>query len=252
MKRGLLLFTLLILTAPSLAADEIVLVADQWCPYNCAPEDGRPGFMVEIAEYAFAKEGHTVTYRTLPWARAIVSVREGMYHGIIGAGRDETPDFIFPDIEQGRATHTFFVKTGDSWKYEGLASLSEINLGVITHYSYGSLYEDYIKPNKGSERVQLVGGQNALGKNIKKLLHGRIDALIEDRNVFRYHLNKTSTPDVFSEAGVAYAEMVYIAFSPKSKTSETHAKILSNGMRELRATGKLAEILTQYGVDDWR
>jgi len=252
MKRGLLLFTLLILTAPSLVADEIVLVADEWCPYNCAPEDDHPGFMVEIAEYAFAKEGHTVTYRTLPWARAIVSVREGMYHGIIGAGREETPDFIFPDIEQGKATHIFYTKKGGSWKYEGLASLKKINLGVITHYSYGNLYEDYIRPNRGSERVQVVGGQNALGQNIKKLLHDRIDALIEDRNVFQYHLHKTNTPDIFSEAGVAYTEMVYIAFSPKSETSEMYAKILSNAMQELRTTGKLADILKKYGVNDWR
>lgn len=247
----MLLFIIFILTAPSLAADEIVLVADEWCPFNCAPEDDNPGFMVEIAQYAFAKEGHTVTYRTLPWARAIVSVREGMYQGIIGSGKDETPDFIFPDIESGKATHTFYIKKGRSWKYEGLDSLKTIDLGVIIHYSYGNLYEDYIVPNKGSKSIQVIGGENALGRNIKKLLNSRIDALIEDKTVFQYHLLKTNTPDNFSDAGVACKEKVYIAFSPKFKNSKVYARILSNAMQELRTTGKLLDILKKYGVKDW-
>ena len=246
------LFIILILSIPYLAADEIVLVADEWCPYNCTPEEDSPGFMVEIAKYAFEKEGHTVTYKTVPWARAIKDVRNGIYHGIIGTGKQETPDFIFPESELARATHTFFVKKGNSWKYEGLDSLKAIDLGVIIHYSYGSLYKDYIKPNEASERIQEVGGENALGQNIQKLLYDRIDALIEDKTVFQFHLYKTNTLDVFLDAGSAYTENLYIAFSPKSKKSKTYADILSKAMNEIRTTGKLAGILKKYGIKDWK
>ena len=236
----------------SVIADEIVLVADEWCPYNCDPASDRPGFMVEIARIAFAKQGHTVKYITLPWARAIANIRDGKSNGIIGTGRNETPDFIFPDTALGEANHTFYVKKNNPWRYKGLDSLKTINLGIITKYSYGNLLEDYIKPNKGNGKVQSITGNNALKKNIKKLLLGRIDALIEDKSVFKYHLYSTKTPDEFSDAGVAYSEKVYIAFSPKIAKSKSYAEILSNAMQELRTNGKLAAILKKYGMEDWR
>jgi polar amino acid transport system substrate-binding protein len=252
MKSNLLVLILLIFSASFSGAEEIVLAADEWCPYNCAPDDDHPGFMIDIAKYAFAKAGHTVRYELLPWARAIVWVREGIYQGIVGAGRDETPDFIFPDIELGKATHTFYIKKGGSWKYEGVASLQAISLGVILDYSYGNLYEDYIRPNVKSGRIQVIGGKNALGLNVKKLLHGRIDALVEDAAVFQHHLYATRTPNEFIDAGVAHTEEVYIAFSPNVDQSRAYAKILTDAMIELRSTGKLYDILSKYGVNDWR
>ena len=252
MKQGVLLFIILIIRVSSLGAAEIVLVADEWCPYNCVPGNENPGFMVEIAKYAFAKEGHTVNYQILPWARAIAEVREGKHHGIIGSGRDETPDFIFPDIELGKAAHTFYTRKDSSWKYEGLDSLKTINLGAILHYSYGKLYKDYILPNKGSKSVQVIGGEDALGRNIQKLTYGRIDVLIEDKTVFQHYLYKTNTPNDFSVAGVAHTEKVYIAFSPKTKESKVYAKMLSTAMQELRKSGKLIDILQKYGVEDWK
>lgn len=243
---------MMVFTVHSLVANEIVLVADEWCPYNCAPEDKNPGFMVEIAKFVFAKEGHSVIYHTAPWARAIHLVREGKHQGIIGTGRTETPDFIFPDIELGRATHTFYTSKGHPWKYNGLDSLKEINLGVIEDYSYGNLDNDYIKPNKGSEKIQVINGENGLMRNIKKLSYGRIDALVDDKTVFQHQLYITNTPNDFSEAGLADFEDVFIAFSPKLKESKSYAKILSRGMKQLRKTGKLEEILDKYGVEDWR
>ena len=252
MKQKIFLFLILTFLTTSVVADEIVLVADEWCPYNCDPVSDKPGFMVEIATIAFAKQGHTIKYITLPWARAIISVRAGWYDGIIGSGKHETPDFIFPDTALGKATHTFYVKKENPWRYEGLDSLKAINLGVITKYSYGNLLEDYIKPNKGNRKVQIVTGNNALNKNIKKLLLGRIDALIEDKSVFNYHLHSTQAPDEFTDAGAAYSEKVYIAFSPKIANSKNYAEILSNTIEELRTNGELAIILKKYGMEDWR
>jgi len=208
--------------------------------------------MVEIAENAFAKQGHTVKYITLPWARAIANIRDGKYDGIIGTGRNETPEFIFPTTALGNATHTFYVKKDNPWRYKGLDTLKEISLGIITKYSYGNLLDDYIKPNKGGGKVQTNSGNNALDRNIQKLSLGRIDALIEDKYVFNNYLHSTQSLDEFTDAGVAYSEKVYIAFSPKIAKSKYYAEILSNAMKELRSNGKLAVILKKYGMEDWR
>lgn len=237
---------------PVTSADVITLVADEWCPYNCSPNTDTPGFMVEIAQYAFERAGHTIEYTIIPWSRAIQGTRTGRYDGIIGVGRDEAPDLIFPDHELGLAAHTFFVKQGTSWKYTGLDSLEQISLGVIKDYSYGNFYEIYIKPNEGNDKkIQTVTGETGLMQNTKKLLVGRIDALIEDRSVFQYFFKHTKIPNHFLEAGIAYKEKVYIAFSPIHSDAKKYAKILSNAMQELRANGKLNEILIKYSLYNW-
>ena len=255
MKNHFILFVILLeaVICPAVTADEIVLAADEWCPYNCAQDAEEKGFMVEIAEYCFAQKGHQVKYVTVPWKRAVKGTRSGLFDGLIGAGKDETPDFIFPSIETGLSRHTFYVNKGNTWKYDGLKSLEAITLGVINNYSYGRLFKEYIEPNRlDTDKIQIVSGENALASNIKKLQKGRIDATVEDRLVFLYYLNKTNTPNSFSEAGIAHVEEVFICFSPKLKKAEEYADILTRGMRELRASGKLAKILKNYGLEDWR
>ena len=252
MKKIFILFTIALLSSPA-SADDIILVADPWCPFNCGRNDENPGYMVEIAKYVFEQHGHTVKYFNVPWARAIYGTREGQYDGIIGAGRTETPDFVFPDIELGLARHTFYVKKGNPWRYDGLDSLKTITLGVIKNYSYGDLYNVYIEPNQNNpKRIQVISGEKGLALNIQKLEENKIDAIIEARAVFLHHLHETDKPNIFSEAGIAYAEKVYIAFSPKLKKAQVYAAMLTNGMNALRKSNRLSEILKKYGLEDWR
>ena len=63
--------------------------------------------MIEIARYAFERLGDTIRYEKVTWARAIHETREGRYDGIVGAGREETPGFVFPAHGLGRAVHVF-------------------------------------------------------------------------------------------------------------------------------------------------
>ncbi len=59
------------LTPSPVGAETITLAADVWCPFNCNPGGDPPGYMVEVAKAVFEPRGHTVTYRVLPWARAV-------------------------------------------------------------------------------------------------------------------------------------------------------------------------------------
>lgn len=232
-------------------AEVINLVADEWCPYNCSPDSDAPGFIVEVAQYAFERAGYSVNYTLVPWSRAIEGTRNGLYDGIIGAGQSETPDFIFPENESAVANHTFFVTKGSSWSYKGIKSLDQVCLGVISNYSYGDFYDSYIKSHENDgKRIQVAYGETGLKSNIEKLLIGRIDVLIEDSAVFQYYLYETNSSYDFLNAGIASTEKVYVAFSPKNQNANKYAEILSHAIQELRETGKLAEILAKYGVHD--
>lgn len=252
MKKGILVlwvFFLCLGAAPGVYSDTITLVADTWCPYNCEPGADLPGFMVEIAETIFKKRGHAIEYKVTPWTRAIQDVRTGKSDGLIGPGKEDAPDFVFPTEKVALMKNVFYGKKGLSWKYTGIDSLKEKTLGVVKGYTYTDEIDGYIKENeKMSQLVQVTSGENVLASNVKKLLAGRIDLILEDANVMQYHLKKNALEKEVVEVGELAADDLYIAFSPSNPLSRSYAEMISEGMILLRKSGELKEILEKYGI----
>ncbi len=239
----------------SALADQIVLASDNWCPFNCEPESQNPGYMIEIARAAFEPLGHTVTYTLVPWSRAIKDTRRGKYQGIIGGYKSDAPDFIYPENELGMIGMSIFVTKDAEWKYTGLDSLSVISLGVIRDYEYSTEINRYIDEHLGeANRIQMLSGDEPLAINIRKLIRGRIDALIETPPVLWYTAKELGVTDELKSAGVAVeAKKAYIAFSPaEPEKSKKYAQILSETVERLRKSKKLETILEKYGLTDWK
>lgn len=241
-------------------AETIVLAADEWCPYNCDPASDKPGFMVEIAREALGRHGITVEYVTVPWARAIEDTRQNKYAGIIGAYYGDAEDFIYPEVPQGRSDMTFYVKKDSAWNFTKDADLDAISLGVIADYSYSVALDAYIEQYKtDSKRVQSVSGDDALQANMQKVLHGRIGALIEDKQVMDYTLSAPEMATIragIREAGLLPSPddgngIIFIAFSPNNPHAKKYAQILSDETKAMRKSGKLKELLDHYGVQDF-
>jgi polar amino acid transport system substrate-binding protein len=248
----LLAALLVIYSASNCRADRITIVADYWCPINCDPSSLQPGLMVEIAQIVFANAGHTIEYKIVPWARAIQDSREGKFTGIIGALRGDAPDFIFPENELLMVSpNAFFVKNDSKWSYNDIASLSNVKLAAVSGYDYGEILNEYIK--KEGKNVDLASGEDAGERNIKKLLMGRVDVIVEAAPVLWYTAAKIGVTDQLKAAGqVSEAVGSYIAFSPAIAKSKEYARILSDGVDTLRKSGKLQEILQKYGLKDWK
>lgn len=250
-----LIAPLLLLMLPwIIKADTITIAADNWCPINCDPKSARPGFMIEIAQVILAKHGHTIVYKPMPWARTLISVRKGEVNGAIGAYIEDAPDFIFPENEQAMVNMAIYSNKENSWRYKGLSSLDSIRLGVIKDYSYLSEMDDYIKKHKGNpEKIAIAYGNYALESHILLLLSGRLDAFIETDMVLWNAAVRLGVDDKIKMAGKLTAPAkAYIAFSPALANSKAYAKILSEGMNEIRKTGELDKILAKYGLIDWR
>ncbi|NBX65780.1 MAG: ABC transporter substrate-binding protein [Proteobacteria bacterium] len=233
-------------------ADTITIVADEWCPYNCAPDSGKPGIFIEIARYAFEKEGHTVDYRIIPWTRAIEDTREGRFTAITGASHGDASDFIFPDLPQSASLMSFYVKAGNAWQYTGMDSLAAVSLGSIDSYAYGEEIDKYIKANsEDMGKVQAIGGETALADNVSKLLKGRIDAVIESEDVMDYYLAQNGLTGKLVKAGhlpLTEDQSLFIAFSPKNPNAKKYAALLTDAMKTLQENGHLNAILKSYGL----
>ncbi len=237
-------------------AEVITVGADVWCPYNCDPGNhDKPGFMVELAREIFAMHGIAVRYEVLPWSRAKIQVSINNIQGLIAGTPANTADLtsilIFPKEEQARMQNKFFTLKINHWQYDGVDSLSDIELGVIQGYDYGSIIQPYI--NLGVN-VQVISGDDALERLMQMLAWGRIDAILEDESVFRYtaQIHKFNNYKYAGNDGSsAENNNLYIALSP-SKNSKKYAKMLTAGMITLRQSGRLDKILARYGLKDWK
>lgn len=234
-------------------ADVISLRADPYCPYNCKPDSERPGYLIEIARAVFEPAGHTIDYRSLNWSRALAEARKGQYDGVVGGLKSDAPDFVYPDVPLGSAQFCFYTKKSSAWSYSGVASLSGITLGVVANYSFGETLDPYIKANAGNVRkIDAVSGDAALDSNVKKLLLGRVGAVLDDAAVVSFYLAGKKLTDETRVAGCDGAKEIYIGFSPANPKSKDRAALLAAGLETLRASGELAKILERYGLKDWK
>ena len=234
-------------------ADVLTLRADEWCPYNCAPGSEKPGYMLDIATEIAKLYGHTIDYKQLSWARAIEETRDGKYVGIIAAAQSDAEGFVFPDQSFGVSTLVYATRKDNDFVYNGIKSLDGKSIGVVQDYTYAEELNDYIKKySKDIKKVQVAAGDNALDTNIRKLEAGRVDVIVEDLNVLLQKLNQLGKSDVFKISPSTEKLDLYFGFSPKNPKSPEYAKQFSDGLKKLRKSGKINEIMEKYGLKDWQ
>lgn len=250
-------YFLLIASATSpLHAETISFAVLDYCPYMCDPqkENGKIGFVMEIQKTIFERAGYEVQTTFLPWRRLIVGVEKGEY--------DATPlnnsrhsDVIIRSKETSSVLRQiFYVRKGDTWRYNGIPSLANITIGNVIGYNYSpfsSEFEEYCQQHKDTNKVQYIGGEGAAQRNLQKIVAGRITTFNEDAGLTHYITTKIGIRDQLEEAGTLGNNIQYVGFSPKNPKSKKYAEIYDKGIREMRASGELERILRQYSMEDW-
>ncbi len=253
MRVGVILLTAGLLLAGEAVgkAAEISLCADVWCPYNCAPGSDRPGVAVDIAKAVFGPAGYHVNYQELNWARCVEDARSGRFSGIIGAIPSDAPDFTFPAEPIGISGDAYAVRKGDNFRFTGNASLQGRVLGVIRSYSFSGPIGKYIAAhaNDGS-KIEFVSGDGALVKNLEKLVAGRVDVVLDDKNVMLNQIESLGLKDRVTVVDGVHLTPIFIAISPRAPDPLKLATIFDDGVARLRASGRLAEILARYNMQD--
>jgi polar amino acid transport system substrate-binding protein len=218
------------------ARTEVSLCADVWCPYNCDPGSNRPGFAVEIARAVFTRAGYTVTYQAAGWARCIEDTRAGRFTAIIGAIRADAPDFTFPKQPIGNSSAAYAVRKGDPFRYTGTHAFEGRVIATVRDYSFGGETGAYIDAHAHDGRyVEFVAGDDALQKNLAKLVAGRVDLVLDDENVLRSKIAALALQDKVTVVHGPSSSPLFIAFSPASPDRAELARILDSGIAQLRA-----------------
>jgi len=234
---------------PSPLPGQVVLAADPWCPHNCKAGSVVEGYMVDILRRAFALQDISVSYVNMSWTRALQQVRSQRVDGIIGIFASDAGDFLFPEEALGYSETMFFAHPDSQWTYDGLKSLENRTLLVIADYFYAPSIHQYIHNNRNQrDLIWELSGQQPLTRAIALIGQGRADLLFEDRQVMAWTLrNKPDLPKLRSSGNI-YAAPIYAAFAPAHPHAQALARILSDGVRHLRATGELKRIYQSYGL----
>lgn len=85
----------------------LIIAADDWCPYNCDPDSGQDGMMVDISREAMELHGWKTGYRIISWKRAGFMVEKGEIDGLAGTSKSESSEKqkLLPAIATGCIAH---------------------------------------------------------------------------------------------------------------------------------------------------
>jgi polar amino acid transport system substrate-binding protein len=234
----------------------LVMVGDNWCPYNCAPQAQKRGYLIDVLERVLGPH-FTLTYQLKPWTRAISMVESNEAQLLI-ATPATTKQKIVSSAPLGLDRTCFFVRKGNPWRFGRMDDLKNMRLGVVQDYSYDdngpldNLIAAYRKEK--NPNLEITVGENALEGNFRKLWAGRMDVVVENENVGRYMIQNLKLEDSidFAQCATHRVSTTHVAVSAKRSDAKYILSLINNGVNALRRSGELNTILKPYGLLDWQ
>ncbi len=189
-----LFFLVLFLLHGNVQAQPLTVVTTVDPPLVYYDEEGKlTGATVELIREVAHRLKREVSIDLVPWKRALYFVENGEKDSICCAGINEErlKYLYFPSLNITSEENVFFIKKGRKIRIdEEFKNLSNIKIGVLLGYLYGSL-QDAID-NKRFESVQKLP---TIDQNIKMLLAERTDVFIGNKIVVIYNLKKLGLYD---------------------------------------------------------
>lgn len=241
----------LALLASFLNAEVLTIKSDNWMPFNGDPKGKDKGYIIDLVKEIFEPAGITIDYQVYPWVRSLQECEDGTINAVVGAYKEDVEGFVLPSEAVDFTYESYFKLKENKWQYDGIKSLESEKLGYIIDYATEENFLAYIDKNKATPKVQLVGGDNPLETNIKKLLAGRITILLDNYNVIVYNLKQMQLSDkiIFAGNENKTPRAMFIAFSPKHPKSKAYAAMFDKGFKELKTKGRVNEIRKKYSME---
>lgn len=248
------LFISLLISAAGAVAETVVMRADPWYPVNLDPASDKPGYVIEIARLALQRAGHQLDYALYPWERSVDGVRRGKIDCLPGVHRNTVPDLIFTGESFGTDRMAFYARAdAPPFEYHDLSDLQDKVVAVIGGYGYTEQIDAYINTANGAPNLQVTRGDIPLQRNIRMLLAGRVDLVLESIPALEHTATEMGVLDQIKQVSpLPGSPSLFIACSPKKPASRDIVKALDEGLRELRRSGELQRILDKYGMSDWQ
>lgn len=234
-------FVILLLTAYTVRAEQLRMVADHWPPYVDESLPGR-GLAVDLVTAVFSRAGYETRLTTDNWSRALEGARIGVYDVVanIWYTDDRARDLAYS--EPYLINDIRLIKRRESdIRYSRLDDLNGLLIGIVKDYAYP---KDFTSAN------QLIKISNesilpALGELVKK----RYDLVVGDKHVIDFTLGKFLPNDSknleFLTKSIGQNKL-YIAVSKANPRHKKIAQDFNQALRAMKKDGSYQRILDSH------
>ena len=233
----------------------LVVQADRWCPFNCQPGSAAPGYVVELLQHVFERDGVKVAYQIVPWDRAVRNAVAGKATAVIGATRAEASmrGFLIGREPIGISKDCLYVAHNNPLVYREAADLNALRkVAVVSGYSYAGGLGEWVTDPKNKSRIEIGRGDSPVEASVLNLARGRLDGVIDNESVLRMVSQTLGVADKVRMAGCSGNDEVFVAFSASAPDAAALVLQWDAGLSELRRSAKLIPLLSKYGQKDWK
>ncbi len=230
----------------------IALVTNDWCPQHCA-EGELKGYVIDIVEASLQEEKLPFEIAFQPWLRALRDVELGRKDGLLTPTVPGFSQFIYHEEAVGFQEYCFYAPRHSPWTFKTNADLLGQRIAFLEESGLGSL-ETYMKENVSRIHVTRFASDKSYATRLFQFLSSnRTDLVIITSDVYEFSLKRKIIADEFRSAGCLGKEKMSVGLSKINEArSRQIAKALDSGIRKLRKSGQLKEILSKYGLTDWQ
>lgn len=230
--------TLMLLSSLSFSADKVVrLTSLDWPPYS-GKHLAQQGASVAVAKAAFKAMGYDLQVSFFPWSRAVALAKDGKsnFSGYFPEyySDDTAKDFIYSEA-MGSGPLGFAERKDNSISWSNLNDLKAYKVGVVQDYINTTDFDAMV-----ASKALKTSTTTSDTKNLLKLVNGRIDLAVVDKNVMNY-LFKTDkglakkTSNAQFNATLLEDKKLFICFKKNGKGEEL-AKIYNEGLKKINIT----------------
>lgn len=242
------------LPAARRAAGMVLLAAPERMPFHGTACETPEGYMVDLARECLALRGLTVEYVNVTRERALAGTFDGTFDGALGLVPAEAQGLVFPGLELARDPLALVLLDRPGVDWAGLSDLETRILGMPQGLTGPTALDGWLALHgQDPHRVQWADGRDALKINLHKLLAARIDVLVDSEISVFYLARRMGIANHLRPVGrLGGPRELSIGFSPATGTGPALAEALTLGLADLRQSGRLAEVLAEYGLEDWQ
>lgn len=184
-------------------ANTLKVCYDQWAPMTifASQDSSDRGVVIDMLELIYTAKGYQLEYYEVPLARGLNMVAEGFC--------DMLPEYLystqtersFEYASEPTFTYTsaFVVRKNESWRYEGIQSITGKRLATGPGWDYSSMsvdYQRYIDDLDNANTVEVIAGDDDVVERIFRMIsEGRVDLYADNLLVLQYTLERLNLQD---------------------------------------------------------
>lgn len=226
----------------------IKIAAIDWCPQIC-PKQRQQGYVIELIKQVFKDSPYHLRIDYFPWSRAIKNVLTGQYQALLAPAKAEAPQLRYPHTPVGQQAMCFFTKNDSQWRYDGVSSLKDKQIGIAIDTSIEEL-NDFVERHPEQFQYQPYH-ERYITQNAKKLDKNRIDAFLFTYNSTRYELTQNGIWHNYRSAGCVSSADIFLAFTPEQGQSHQVSEQMTffdMKMEQMNHTLIKEQLLDLYGL----